>query len=83
MLADAATEEARAQLWRDQVARRVAYQTELWQALAGDPAAADRVRGAWAAVELWQMESHEPETEPEDDYDVDPLHIADTVNVGT
>lgn len=86
-----ADEEARAQLWRDQAARRLAYQAELRQDLAGDPAAAERVRGAWQAIELWQQEAAEPSIDPQDDPGFDPLEVnargretrlSDSVNTG-
>jgi len=79
-----ADELARAQLWRDQAHRRLAFQSNLWFGqLAGDPAAAARLRANYLAVELWLLEGQEPETAPEDDPMFDPLGISDSVNVGT
>lgn len=77
-----AAEEARAALWRAQVQRRAAFQTELWASLAGDPAAAQRMHDAWAPIVLWSAERDEPDVEPEDDPGFDPLKISNTVNVG-
>jgi hypothetical protein len=79
-----ADEEARAQLWRDQARRRVAYQEALWYGtLAGDPVALTQLHAAWAPVELWLLERQEPELLPEDDPSFDPLGLSDSLNVGT
>jgi hypothetical protein len=79
----AAAEEARAQLWRDQQARRVAYQTRLWWSLAGSPTAAAQLRKDWDPVVQWLLERDQPQFDPQDDPGFDPLGISDSVNVGT
>jgi hypothetical protein len=79
--AQAAEEEYRAALWRAQTSRRVAYQTGLWNALAGSPAAYVALMAAWMPVIEWLAESAEPGTDPEDDYGQAPW-LSDTVNVG-
>ena len=79
---DQATEEARAALWRRQRAARIAYQTRLWQSLAGNPAAYARLHVRWWPVIAWLAERQEPDVDPEDDYGFDSLGISDTVNVG-
>jgi hypothetical protein len=80
--AEQAAEDARAALWRAQVERRAAFQTELWASLAGDPIAAQRMHDAWEPLVTWLLERDEPDVEPEDDPGFDPLKISDTVNVG-
>jgi hypothetical protein len=75
-----AEEEARAALWREQTARRAAYQAGLWQSLSGSPAAREQLLAAWAPVILWLGE-RDDETDPEDDYGEDPL-LSEIVNVG-
>lgn len=75
-------DEQRAALWRDQQRRRVAFQTELWQSLAGDPAATQQLHDDWRAIELWLLERDEPVYDPDDDPFFDPLGISDSVNVG-
>lgn len=77
-----ADEEARATLWREQAAQRVAFQTELWGRLAGSPQAYAAFMARWQALILWLSERQEPATDPEDDYTYDPLHLGDQVNVG-
>lgn len=76
-------EERRAALWREQVARRVAFQTALWTSLAGSPVAYRAFLDNWLPLIEWLAERDEPEVEPEDDYELDPLRISETVNVGT
>ena len=79
-----AQELARAELWRAQAQRRLAFQSWLWfSALAGDAAARYALAQRWAAIVLWLAESQLQETDPCDDPSFDPLHIADSVNVGT
>ena len=78
-----ADEERRAQLWRDQAARRAQYQQGLRLSLAGSYDAAQALREAWLPVELWLLEGHEPAVAPEDDPTLDPLGLSDQVNVGT
>ena len=77
-----ADEEARAALWREQVARRVAFQTGLWGRLAGSPQAYAAFLARWEAVILWLTERQEPIVDPEDDYEHDPLQLSEQVNVG-
>lgn len=78
-----ADEQARAQLWRDQARRRVGFQQALWfGVLAGDPAAAMRVRLAYEAIVLWLLERDQPPLDPDEDPEFDPLGISDSVNVG-
>ena len=80
--AEILAEEARAALWRAQVQRRAAYQTQLWASLAGSPEATAQLYANWRAVIEWMAEGNEPAVDPCDDPDVDPLGISDTVNVG-
>lgn len=75
-------EEARAALWRAQVQRRAAFQTQLWASLAGAPAAYAQFWANWRALLDWIAEGNEPGVDPADDPDVDPLKISDSVNVG-
>jgi hypothetical protein len=75
-----ADEEARAAAWREQQIRRARFQEELWLSLAGDPAAAQALRDAWAPLWMWAIERQEPENDPE--LEIDPIGISDTVNVG-
>lgn len=79
-----ADEERRAQLWQDQAARRVQFQTSLWFGqMAGDPSAAARVRASYQALLDAELEARMPDYDPEDDPGFDPLGISDSVNVGT
>ena len=73
-----AAEEARARAYRQQFAQRVRYQTALWNALAGNPAARKALMARWEPVIGWLAER----AMPPDDTDLDPLGISDTVNVG-
>jgi hypothetical protein len=75
-----AEEEYRAALWRDQQARRVAYQQGLWYALAGSASAHAQLMAAWQPVIDWLAESENP-IDPDDD-PVDPFGMSGTVNVG-
>lgn len=76
-------DEARAALWRDQQRRRVAFQTQLYQQLAGNPAAATALRESWEPIEAWLLERQAPDWLGSQDPDVDPLGLSDQVNVGT
>jgi hypothetical protein len=49
-------EEARAALWREQQAERIAYQASVWRALQAPPGPAAAVREAWAPVIAWLAE---------------------------
>ncbi len=53
-----AAEEARALAYRQQEARRLVYQQELWQSLAGDPVARRAVFDAWAPILFRQSTNH-------------------------
>ena len=75
-----AAEEARAQLYRDQEARRVQYQTQLWYALAGSPDAEQALNARWQPVVDWLAERDLPPLDSEEE--IDPLGMSDTVNVG-
>lgn len=81
-LTDLATEEARAQLWRDQAGRRVSYQQHVWQALAGSPAAYAQLTEDWAALVAWLLEGQEPWTDPDEDYGAPDPVLYDQTNVG-
>lgn len=74
-----ADELRRAELWQEQQGRRVAFQSELWASLAGDPDA------YWQLVRDWSplISTDVQWTPPEDDPGFDPLGISDSVNVGT
>lgn len=76
------SERARAELWQDQTARRVAFQAALWQSLTPDPGPAMRTRANWQAVEDWLLERQLPYVDPGDDYELDPLLMSDITNVG-
>lgn len=75
-----AAEEARAQLYRDQAARRVQYQTSLWYSLAGPPAAYQEFNARWQPLVDWLAERDLPPVDSKDE--IDPLGQSDTVNVG-
>jgi hypothetical protein len=76
-------EEARAQLWRAQQARRVAFQLALWNGpLAGSPAALARVNAAYKPLVDWLTDRERPDDDPTDELTFDPLGISDSVNVG-
>ena len=79
-----ADEEARAQLWRDQRDRRVAFQRWLWfERLAGNPVARRQLMTYYQALIDWLLEAQAPDTEPQDDYGFDTFGISNSVNVGT
>lgn len=59
-------EEARAALWRDEQAARIAYARSVWLALQAPPGPAAAVREAWAPVVAWQAE-RDVEIPPEED----------------
>jgi hypothetical protein len=72
--------ESRARLWRRQQARRVQFQRQLWNSLAGSPSALRGLHLRWAPVVEYLRERDMP---PSDDaVEVDPLGISDTTNVG-
>jgi hypothetical protein len=55
-VSQAQDEEARAALWREQTAERIAYQRDVWLGLQAPPGPAAAVRAAWAPVVAWQAE---------------------------
>jgi hypothetical protein len=59
-------EEARAALWREQTAERIAYQAGVWRSLMAPPGPAAAVRAAWAPIVQWQAE-RDIEIPPEED----------------
>jgi hypothetical protein len=76
----ASDDETRAALWREQQQRRVAYQSQLYKSLAGDPAAWSAFHDRWAPLIEWLGERDQPTVSPEEEFD--PLGISEQVNVG-
>jgi len=76
-----ADEEQRAQAWRASVARRMAFNAQLWQAYT--PTAAHRQAhfNAWQPLILALDEASQAPTDPELDPGVDPA-LAEIVNAG-
>lgn len=77
---EAADAERRAQLYREERQRRIAYQAQLRASLAGSHAAWQALYGRWEPLLLWIAEREEPPTDPQ--LELDPLGISDQVNVG-
>lgn len=80
MIDTPAAEEARAALYREQQARRVQFQSELWSSLAGPPVVFQAFMSRWQPLIDYLAERDETEVDPETE--LDPLGISDTVNVG-
>ena len=60
------TEEARAALWRDQQANRVAFKSNLWLELQAPPEPRQQVLEDWSPIVLANLEAQNP-TDPEED----------------
>lgn len=59
------TEEERAALFREQCANRLRWRQQTFARLAGDPAAAERVRAAWAPLLPDPLDAWDCPCEPE------------------
>jgi len=77
---EAADAERRAQLYREERQRRMVYQAQLRQSLAGDPAAWRACYERWLPLFDWIAERGQPGVEPATE--LDPFGISDQVNVG-
>jgi len=77
---EAADAEARARLYREERARRIAFQAQLRASLAGDHAAWLAHHEAWAPLVDWLAERQEPGVPSE--FELDPFGISEQVNVG-
>jgi hypothetical protein len=73
-------EDARAALYREQAARRVQFQSHLWNALAGSPSVHARFTEQWQPLIDFLAERQLPEVESQDE--IDPFGMSDQVNVG-
>ena len=73
----------RAELWRQQTARRVAFQTELWWDLAAPTRTGDANARELGGDRAMAARPPAAPRRPEDDSDIDPLGLSDITNVGT
>jgi len=77
---EAADSERRAQLYREERQRRIAFQAALRHSLAGSHTAWLAFYKRWEPLLLWLAERDEPSVESQ--LELDPLGISDQVNVG-
>jgi hypothetical protein len=80
---EAADSERRAALYRENMVKRIHFQTWLWQIRKGSVAARATLMNNWDAVIRALQEQQMPTVAPELDPYYDPLQQREQVNVGT